>query len=262
MCASHAAGSPQTLHLLSDGLKLWAELYRPDGKAERLPALVVCHGIPGAPPDPRDRGYPALAERLCRDGFLTLLLNFRGAGQSEGNFDILGWTRDLGVALDHLSTLEGLDRRRLSVLGFSGGAAVAIYVAAHDQRITSVVSAASPARFKAISGARGMADLLEHSRRVKIIKDKDFPASFEEWSHGFDVVSPADWVGRISPRPLLILHGDQDAMVPVSQSRELYQRAGEPKDLRVLPGIGHRLRLEEKAMAIARDWLRKTNGLH
>ncbi len=251
----------ETFHLLSDGLKLRAELYRPEGKAEKLPGLVVCHGIPGAPPDPRDRGYPALAEQLCNVGFLTLLLNFRGAGQSEGNFDILGWTRDLGVALDCLCARKDLDRKRLSALGFSGGAAVAICVAAQDKRITSLVSCASPARFRGISGDKGMADLLAHSWKVGIIRDKDFPASFEEWSHGFDVVSPADCVAKISPRPMLILHGENDAVVPVGQARELYRLAGEPKDLRVLPGTGHRLRLEEKAMAIAREWLKQTNGL-
>lgn len=259
MCAERA-GNPQTVHLHSEGLRLWAELYRPEGKAG-LPGLVVCHGIPGAPPDPRDRGYPALAEQLCRDGFLTLLFNFRGAGQSEGNFDILGWTRDLSAALDYMYTLRELDRGRLSVMGFSGGAAVAIYVAAHDRRITSLAACASPARFSALSGERGMADLLEHSRKVGIIKDKDFPPSFEEWSRAFDVVSPADRVGGISPRPLLILHGEDDTLVPAGQARELFQKAGEPKTLSLLPAVGHRLRLEEKAMSVARGWLRKTNRL-
>lgn len=251
----------QAFHLTSDGLNLWAELYRPDDRAEKRPGLVVCHGIPAAPHDPRDRGYPELAEKLCSDGFMVLLFNFRGAGESQGNFDILGWTRDLGAALDYLCTQPDLDRKRLSALGFSGGAAVAIYVAAHDKRITSLASAASPARFRAASGDNGMAELLAHSRRAGIIRDRDFPPSFEEWAHAFDVISPADWVGKISTRPILVLHGEADVVVPVSQARELYRLAGEPKDLRILPGVGHRLRLDEKAMSLARGWLRRTNGL-
>lgn len=249
----------QQIDIRSDGLRLWGELYRPDGSPS--PALVICHGIPGAPPVPGDKGYPELAQRFCQEGFLTLLFNFRGAGESQGNFDILGWTRDLASAIDCLYTVKDMDRSRLSVMGSSGGAAVAIYVAAHDPRITSVIAAASPADFSILGGSKGILDLLEHSRRVGIVKDPRFPPSVEDWAKGFQTVSPRRWIGHISPRPILILHGSDDELVPVSQAWELYRHAGEPKEIRVIPGAGHRLRLEQKAMSAALEWLKRTNRL-
>jgi alpha/beta superfamily hydrolase len=245
--------------IYSDGLRLWGEVYRPDQSSP--PALVICHGIPGAPPIPEDKGYPELAERFCREGFLTLLFNFRGAGESQGNFDILAWTRDLASTIDYLHTLDDLDVSRLSVMGFSGGAAVAIYVAARDPRITSLVAAASPAEFSIIGGSQGAPALLEHSRRVGIIRDPGFPPSVEEWVKGFEMVSPRRWIRQVSLRPLLILHGSDDELVPISQAWDLYEHAEEPKAIRVVEGAGHRLRLEEKAMSAALDWLQRTNGL-
>ncbi|MDI6755740.1 MAG: hypothetical protein QME78_15250, partial [Thermodesulfobacteriota bacterium] len=77
-----------------DGLKIMGEVYLPDGN-KPSPALVLCHGIPAKIKEPDDRGYPLLAESFCRQRFIVLIFNFRGAGLSEGNFDISGWTRDL-----------------------------------------------------------------------------------------------------------------------------------------------------------------------
>ncbi len=103
-----------------DGLKLAAEVHRPEGLGPH-PALCICHGVPAKrTPDPTDRGYPLLAEKFCGHGFVVLIFNFRGSGDSEGNFDILGWTRDLGAAIDHLCHLDEIDKSRLSVMGFSG----------------------------------------------------------------------------------------------------------------------------------------------
>jgi fermentation-respiration switch protein FrsA (DUF1100 family) len=55
---------------------------------------------------------------------------------------------------------------------------------------------------------------------------------------------------------LLLVHGSEDDVVPVAQAYEMYDRAGEPKKLEIISGVGHRLRQEERAMAIAIDWLK------
>ena len=50
---------------------------------------------------------------------------------------------------------------------------------------------------------------------------------------------PVTAVARLAPRPLLLIHGDSDASVPVEHGHRLYAAAGDPKDLWVLPGVGH-----------------------
>jgi dipeptidyl aminopeptidase/acylaminoacyl peptidase len=246
------------ISLKVDDIKLVGQLYLPSLKGgKKHPALCICHGIPAGPPDPSDRGYPLLAERCCAQGFLVLIFNFRGTGESKGNFDILGWCRDLEAAIDYLYQLKEVDSSRFSLMGFSGGAAVAVYVAAEDERVSSVVACACPAEFAA---SKGYEELLEQSRQVGIIRDSNFPPSREEWAQGFRIVSPLKCVHKISPRPLLVIHGDEDELIAVSEARRLYQRAGEPKDIFIVKG-GHRLRLNEKAMAAAIAWLKRVNGL-
>ena len=87
--------------LETDGIKLAGQLYLPSATDEApYPTVCVCHGIPsGKPPDPNDGGYPALAERICREGLAAFIFNFRGTGASGGNLDMLGWTRDLEAAI-------------------------------------------------------------------------------------------------------------------------------------------------------------------
>ena len=239
----------------SDGLKLAAEVYIPAGNRPHL-ALCICHGIPAVAYNPEDRGYAALAEKFCASGFFTLIFNFRGTGKSQGNFDISGWSRDLQAALNFLYCLEEVDRNHICLLGFSGGAAVGVYVAAHDHRVSSLVACACPANFGLLLSQEKVISSLQHFRDIGIIRDKDFPLSLQEWLRGFETISPIQWIDKISPRPLLLLHGDADEVVPVEHARQLYQKAKEPKELRMIPGAKHKLRLEERAVSIALDWLK------
>jgi dipeptidyl aminopeptidase/acylaminoacyl peptidase len=243
------------IHLKSDGLELVGELHVPSVD-KVYPALCICHGIPAAPPDPTDKGYALLAQRFCHAGFITLIFNFRGAGRSEGNLDILGWTRDLQAALDFLYNLKEVDKMRFCLLGFSGGAAVSVYTAAHDPRVSSVVICACPADFRSLSQREAPLDTIQRFREIGSIRDKDFPPSIEDWQKGFDIVSPIKWIDKISPRPLLLVHGDADELIPLEHAHRLYQKAGEPKELKIIPGAMHRLRLEEEAMACVLDWLK------
>lgn len=240
-----------------EGIKVAGQLYLPGkGGQAPYPAVCVCHGIPAHIPVPNDRGYPLLAERICREGFAVLIFNFRGTGASGGNIDILGWTRDLKAVLDYLWALPEVDRSRLSLLGFSGGAAVSVCVASQDRRVSYIVACACPARFT-FSEVDEPQSVIEHFRHLGAIRDKAFPSSAQEWLDGFREVSPVRYVARIAPRPLLLVHGSQDDVVPVAQAHEVYSRAGEPKQLVIVDGAGHRLRQDERAMAVAIDWLKK-----
>jgi dipeptidyl aminopeptidase/acylaminoacyl peptidase len=243
------------IRLNVDGLELVGELHIPS-RDKIHPALCICHGIPAGPPDPTNRGYTLLAERFCHAGFITLIFNFRGTGRSGGNLDILGWSRDLQAALDFLYNLEELDKTRFCLLGFSGGAAVSVYTAAHDPKVSSVVTCACPADFRSLPQRETPLDAIQRFREIGAIRDRDFPASIEEWEKGFETISPINWVDKISPRPLLLVHGDADELIPLEQAQNLYHKAKEPKELSIITGAKHKMRLEEAAMAFVLDWLK------
>jgi len=231
----------RTVFLEADGLKIAGQLYLPgEGDQIPYPTVCLCHGIPSGSSVPGDRGYPLLAERICHQGLAVFLFNFRGTRASAGNLDILGWTRDLKAGIDYLYTLPEVDKSRLLLLGFSGGAAVAIYVASHDTRVSSVVACACPAEFTFLTEVDNPSSVVDHFRSIGAIRDKDFPHSVEEWLSGFELVSPVKYVAGIAPRP----------------AYELYARAGEPRQIIIVEGAGHRLRLDDRAMAIVMDWLK------
>ncbi len=245
----------RAVKLQVDGIDIAGRLYLPGGKAA-YPAVCICHGIPsGRPPDPSDGGYPALAERVCGEGFAVLIFNFRGAGESGGNLDMVGWTRDLKAAIDFLWGLPEIDRSHLYLCGFSAGAAVSVYVAAQNERISGVAACACPVQFTLVE-ANDPQSLLQRFRSIGVIRDENFPQSIEAWFEGFRQVSPIQFVAGISPRPLLIVHGSKDEAVDVNHAYRLYGQAKEPKRLVVIDGAGHRLRLDGEAVASVLDWLK------
>lgn len=241
--------------LCADELMLAGELYLPDDTSCTYPAICLCHGIPATKYNPREKGgYSELAQQFCRAGFITLAFNFRGAGPSQGDIDLLGWTHDLGAALDFISMMPEVNRDKIYLLGSSGGAAVSIYVAAHDRRIAGVATFACPAEFDFMATVGSADTLIAEFREIGIIRNPQFTPSREEWLAHFAAVRPLDHIDKISPRPVLLVHGDVDETVPVEHAILLYNKAGYPKELIILPGAGHRLRLDERAVDTALKW--------
>ncbi len=160
------------------------------------------------------------------------------------------------VVIDYLCTLPEVDKSRLSLLGFSGGAAVSVYVASQDSRVSCVAACACPAEFTFITEADEPRSVIDYFRSIGVIRDEDFPQSAEEWLNGFRLVRPVEYVAGIAPRPLLLVHGSKDETVDISHAYRLYDRAGEPKQMIVVDGAGHRLRQDDRAMAIVIDWLK------
>ena len=66
-----------------------------------------------------------------------------------------------------------------------------------------------------------------------------------------------DVVGRIAPRPLLLLHSANDSVTPTEQSIEMFKRAGEPTELHLFSGLDHFMFAEDNARvwSVIRDWL-------
>jgi dipeptidyl aminopeptidase/acylaminoacyl peptidase len=245
----------QEVRFKANGLELTGELHVPS-KGKVHPALCICHGIPAVPHKPADKGYTLLAQQFCHAGFITLIFNFRGTGKSEGNLDILGWARDLEAALDFLYNLKEVHKNHFCLLGFSGGAAVSVYAAAHDPRVSLVITCACPADFRSLRQRETPLETIQRFREIGAIRDKDFPPSIEEWQRGFETISPIDWVDKISPRPLLLVHGDADELIPLEHVYRLYQKAKQPKELKVIRGAKHKMRLEKAATDFVLDWLK------
>jgi len=238
-----------------DGISIVGQIYLPDIDT-RYPLVCLCHGVPsGNPLDPNDGGYPTLAARICQQNYAVFFFNFRGTGDSGGNMDLLGWTRDLQAVVNYLYDLKDIDSSHLYLVGFSGGAATSVYVASKDKRVSGVAACACPAHFDLFTERGEPQEIIDRYRSIGAIRDDDFPPTIKGWFDNLKLVTPLDHVAGIAPRPLLLVHGELDETVPLNHASELFAKAGEPKQMIVLEGAGHRLRQEEKAVVAFLDWL-------
>ncbi len=223
------------------------------------PLVVLCHGIPSGSPTPGDPGYGALAGRCAESGSAACCFNFRGTGLSEGDFSLGGWVADLEALMEEArrarGAFEGCDPSRIALMGFSGGGAVSMIHAARRKGLAGVASLSSPADFSRLMTREGISDFIARARVIGIIRDPAFPPSEEAYYREMLAHSPVDSVGRIAPVPLLIVHGDEDDMVPVEEARRLFEAATEPKEFLVVKGGGHKLRLNPEAMDKTVAWV-------
>jgi dipeptidyl aminopeptidase/acylaminoacyl peptidase len=246
------------LVLKSGGITLRGKVLVP-AAADACPLTVLCHGIPSGVQVPGDTGYDALARRLVEGGTGACYFNFRGTGVSEGDFSLAGWVDDLSAVLEEAGKGEGpflgCDPDRIALMGFSGGGMVSIICAARRGGLKAVATLASPADHSRLLSRESIGAFIAHARGIGIIRDPAFPDSEEEYYLEMAGVRPVQEMGGISPTPILIVHGDSDDLVPVEEAHRLFQAAGEPKELYVVKGGGHKLRHEPEAMDKTISWV-------
>ena len=95
---------------------------------------------------------------------------------------------------------------------------------------------------------------LEHTREIGAVRTPSFPMNFDEWSRELRRFRPVDSARRLAPRPLLLMHGDEDELVPESDSRTIAEAHGSA-ELHIIQGGGHRLRHDPRAIAMMIGWL-------
>ena len=209
----------------------------PASDSER--ALIVCHGYSGdcSP----DLVYVPL---LHTAGYHLLFFDFRGHGASDGNYTSLVYFErdDVLAALDYFRS-RGISR--VGLLGFSMGGAVALATAPLSPLVVGVISDCTFAELWHITHQaawrRGVPEPFALVAGWLIV----LLASIRLCANLFSA-DPVRWIGKIAPRPVLIMHGTADADAPVAEAHELFRAAREPKELWLVPGATHR-QIEEVA---------------
>ncbi len=243
-----------------DGIDLAAHLARPQQLQIRgQPGLVIAHGFPAEAGGGINStaSFPELADRVASEaGWAALAYSSRGVGESEGDFSLDGWLRDLYGAIAHIRESVACDG--VWLVGFGTGGALALEAGAADGGIVGVAAIATPADFE--DWARSPRKLLETAREIGVVADDSFPSSLDEWAAGLRSVRAADAADRFAPRELLVVHGSEDENVPVFDARAIADAHGEA-DLRIIVGAGHHLRHDPRAIAVLLGWLDRQRAL-
>jgi len=167
---------------------------------------------------------------LPREGFNVFVFDYRGYGKSEGRPDRNGVYEDSCAALEYLRSRPDIDRDRILILGQSLGGANAL----------------AAIQGMGTNGIRAIAlDSTFYSYRL-ITRDKikQIPVlSLLRWPLSFLVISnaksPASTIGELTPIPVLILHGTDDAVIPFRHGQMLFERTQQPKEMISIPKGQH-----------------------
>lgn len=238
----------------ADGRALRGDLRTAGGGTGR-PAVVICHGFKGF----KDWGFfPWAADRLAKAGMTAVSFNFSGSGvgadgesfsepERFGHMTISNDLQDLSAVCSLLQAgrlVEGVGPpTRIGLLGHSKGGGIALLHAAEHSEIAALVTWApisSALRWDAQTVRQwrrdGDMDVVNVRTKQVLPLYLDYLDDLEEYGERLDILRAA---GRVDI-PWLIVHGDSDESVPLSEGRALYHAASSRNvALHVIKGGGH-----------------------
>lgn len=185
--------------------------------------ILVAHGYGAHRP-------PQVHALFANHGYGVVSWDFRAHGESEGDLCTFGYyeVRDFQAAIQFARGQTGVEA--IGAWGGSMGGAISILAAAEMPAIEAL----------AVDSAYAA---LEDELEIMVASPflRPLIAFFGELGAGggFDRVRPADRIGEISPRPVLIIQGLADQTIPTDSGRRLYAAAGEPRRLWQIEDIGH-----------------------
>lgn len=193
----------------ADGVRLHGWLFPLEGDD---PILLFCHGNAGNISHRLDN-----VRLLLEQGLQVFLFDYRGYGRSEGSPSEEGIYRDGLAAFDHLVAREGMRPEQIVLFGRSLGGAVALEVALKRRPRSLILESA-------FTSTRDMARTIPLFTLISPL----VPAHYDNLRK-----IPAVTV------PKLIVHGEEDELVPFAMGERLHAAAGPPKFFLPLKGAGH-----------------------
>jgi fermentation-respiration switch protein FrsA (DUF1100 family) len=203
----------------SDGVEL-AAWYTP---SENGALILVAHGHG----DIRSVNQYVM---YAQNEYGVLAWDFRAHGESGGKMSTLGYyeTLDVEAALEFVLQQEGVDH-----IGAWGGSMGGVAVLEASSRRVEIEAVVVDSAFST----------LEDEVRLAVTKSAFLPfiRFFAKMETGidFDQLRPVDRIGELSPRPIMIIQGEADSMIPADSAQRLFEAAGEPKYLWTEAGVNH-----------------------
>ena len=202
-----------------------------EGVANARDILILGHGVTGN----KDRPFVVgLAERVAAEGVPVLRFSFAGNGSSEGRFESCTISKEVEDLRAVLSSTAS-NGFRATYAGHSMGGAVGVLTAASDDRIHFLISLA------------GMVNTAAFYQREF---GEEVPGEGFMWEEptcplSAEFVDDMKAIESVAPKaaqvkmPWLLVHGTDDDVVPIEDSREIFALAGEPKKFVEIPDTDH-----------------------
>jgi pimeloyl-ACP methyl ester carboxylesterase len=247
----------EPLFFPSNGYRLFGMLHRPRRSAHG--GILFCHGFTGHHIESH-RLFVQAARFFQSEGFLVLRFDYRGSGNSEGEFSDgtpATHVEDAATAWSLLSGVDELRGRRSGVLGFSLGGCVAACLAEKVPQVAAV------ALWAAVADPPSTGP----SREARPLPDGRYDLGglcvTAQFRADYDASRPTEALARSGVRSVLIAHGAQDASVPVAQARlwdQLPGADGRSIERLEFPDVGHlfeRVEIRHELYHRTASWFRR-----
>jgi alpha/beta superfamily hydrolase len=231
----------KSVEIKSRSLTLRGMLHIPENINGKVPVVIIFHGFCGFKMGPHFI-FVKLSRLLESLGIASIRVDFAGSGESDGNFIDMTMSTELQDAnniLNYVKTLDFIDHEKIGILGLSMGGAIASILAGERKDEISSLCLWAPA------GNMDEVILSEHyigEYYNKYIEKGYFDV--EGLSLSPDFVKDAKELkiyDRASDynKKSLIIHGDEDDVVPVSASEKYAEIYGESSRVKIISGANH-----------------------
>jgi pimeloyl-ACP methyl ester carboxylesterase len=209
--------------------------------SERKATIVYLHGVAD------NRGSAVgVVERFTRRGFDVIAYDSRAHGDSSGDQCTYGfYERD-----DLRKVIDRLGNSPVILIGHSLGAAVALQAAAGDPRIVAVVAASTFSDLRTIATERAPS-FFSSSTIARAFAQAESDGRFS-----VEQVSPVVAAARITV-PVLLIHGEADRDTTPSHSQRVFAALSGPKELIIVPSVGHNDVLRPAVWLTIEQWIDK-----
>jgi alpha-beta hydrolase superfamily lysophospholipase len=208
------------------------------------PGMLIVHGAGSVKENHAD-----FARACAAAGWAALAYDQRGhgAGVDEMSPEVL---TDVGRMARFLAGHEGVDPARVCVRGSSMGGFVAIHGAATSDAVAAVIGICPAGEEHLLRGLRDGSLEFRAGERAR--------ADLAAWLAEHDLRDAVELMGA---KPLILLHADGDERIPSDFSRQLYERAAEPRKLVIVPGGHHRsAQHDPELQGVALRWVERALG--
>ncbi len=219
----------------------------PQSANRPMPVVILLHGVG----DRKTVDYIEAGHRyFLKAGFAVLRIDIHNHGdriEHKYDFDLTDgyryWTRDiitqtvfdLRRSIDFLEKRPEIDSEKIGLFGISLGGIIGTIFAGVDERVNVPVIALAGGNLSLMFGIDALSE-----------ETRDF----------FSIIDPINFVGQISPRPLLMINAENDEVIAPITSKMLFQEASEPKEIKWYPSR-HRDLPIDKAYPDGVEWFKK-----
>lgn len=244
------------VNFLVNNQKIFGMLHLPESN-RRVPGVAFCHGFTGNRIEVH-RLFVKMARQLAANGIAALRFDFRGSGESEGDFEqitISDEITDALAALDFLRRQSEIESERIGIIGLSLGGCVAACAAARDGRVKALALWAAVADPNILKpGDSTLLGLLAKEGWIDVGGWRVSRNFYEDAR----TIHPLQEVSKYNGS-VLIIHGSRDSVVPVEHAYWYYNAFQGPKELYILPEADHtfnKVTWEEEVLRITLSWFK------